>query len=482
MIKGVQEHVRDIAVDIVRSGGAEVQTGDPKVNKQPASVQGDDSGGGTIQSSEQPASGQDSEQPENDQENVQEETGQEDQKPETDQEEEQPADDQKDEQQTAGQGEEQPADDQEEEQPADDQEETQEQQGRGSFKIADGGETEETTGIIQQFFSNPVRPLAVSGGILCIVLAAVLLKLRANKIRKKKRKRKEEREDGDNLKQTAEPVEIPVSVMNEPQPEMPESIAPSPDVRPSGVYMSKVHQTGKRRNQQDSFGVSQNGEAFSTAGKGLLAIVADGMGGLSNGAEVSARVTMSMMESFEQLPETVSGEKRLLQMLNTTNRDVNRMLRGKESSGSTLVSALIQGDELYWLTVGDSHLYLYRDGALMQMNRDHVYGTELDEKAARGEISMEAAAGDPQRKALTSYIGMGEIEKIDRNIRGLKLLNKDRVLLMTDGVFGTLSDEEIAAAMRLPVEESSVAIEQMIQGKNRPAQDNYTALILEYIW
>ena len=94
---------------------------------------------------------------------------------------------------------------------------------------------------------------------------------------------------------------------------------------------------------------------------------------------------------------------------------------------------------------------------------------------------MYAAANDPQRKALTSYIGMEKITKIDRNIRPLQMEDRDRLILMSDGVFGTLTDEEIAAAMQLPVTNSGEAIDQMIQKKNRREQDNYTVLILEYI-
>ena len=250
-----------------------------------------------------------------------------------------------------------------------------------------------------------------------------------------------------------------------------------------GVYVGKVHNIGRRSSQQDSFGISQDGPVLSASGKGLFAIVADGMGGLSNGGEVSARVTMSMMSSFDRMNGQERGDKQLLAMLNQANDDVNAMLKsaGQGKSGSTVVAVLLRGSLMSWITVGDSHIYLYREEALMQVNRDHVYSVELDEMAARGEISAQEAAGDPQRKALTSYIGMGKLAKIDRNIRPLQLKSRDRILLMTDGVFGTLTDEEITAAMKLPVTESCNALDQMIQGKNRSAQDNYTALILEYI-
>lgn len=253
--------------------------------------------------------------------------------------------------------------------------------------------------------------------------------------------------------------------------------------RPRGIYVSKMHNIGRRGSQQDSFGISQDGTRLECSGKGVFAIVADGMGGLSNGGEVSARVTMSMMRSFDQQTPSADGDRELLSMLNKANDEVNDMLApsGQGKSGSTVVSVLIRDMQLYWIAVGDSHIYLYRDGALMQINRDHVYSVDLDEMAARGEISVREAAEDPQRKALTSYIGMGKLAKIDRNIRPLQLQSGDRVLLMTDGVFGTLSDEEITAAMKLPVDESSQAMEQMILGKNKATQDNFTALILECV-
>lgn len=255
------------------------------------------------------------------------------------------------------------------------------------------------------------------------------------------------------------------------------------DGRHPGIYVGKAHNIGRRDSQQDSFGMSRDVQGMSTKGKGILAIVADGMGGTENGDQVSVLAAMTMLQNFDRMEGSVPGEKRLLTLMNQANTEVNKMLltaNGKKG-GSTLVSVLIQDAKLYWLTIGDSRLCLYRKNTLIQINREHVYGIELDEKAARGEISMYAAANDPQRKALTSYIGMEKITKIDRNIRPLQMEDRDRLILMSDGVFGTLTDEEIAAAMQLPVTNSGEAIDQMIQKKNRREQDNYTVLILEYI-
>ncbi len=250
-----------------------------------------------------------------------------------------------------------------------------------------------------------------------------------------------------------------------------------------GLHVGKLHKIGKRSSQQDSFGMSREGQGVPTGGQGVLAVVADGMGGMERGDEISALVTMTMLQNFDRVDGQTPGEMKLLALLNQANDEVNRLLaasRGKRG-GSTLVAALVQDGKLYWVTVGDSRLCLYRNNTLLQINREHVYGVELDEKAARREITPQEAANNPQRGALTSYIGMGRIKKIDRNIRPMQMEDGDRLILMSDGVFGALTDEEISAAMRLPVTESGIAIDRMVQKKNLREQDNYTALILEYV-
>ncbi|MEY8428273.1 protein phosphatase 2C domain-containing protein [Lachnospiraceae bacterium 46-15] len=249
-----------------------------------------------------------------------------------------------------------------------------------------------------------------------------------------------------------------------------------------GLHVGKVHNIGKRNRQQDSFGMSREGQGIPTAGPGVLAIVADGMGGMEKGDEISALVTMTMLRNFDRMGGRTTGEMKLLALLNQANDEVNRLLAasGGKRGGSTLVAALVQDGKLYWITVGDSRLCLYRNRTLLQINREHVYGVELDEKAARKEITPQEAANNPQRSALTSYIGIGRLKKIDRNIRPMQLEDGDRLVLMSDGVFRALTDEEISAAMRLPVTESGIAIDRMIQEKNLREQDNYTAIILEY--
>ncbi len=244
--------------------------------------------------------------------------------------------------------------------------------------------------------------------------------------------------------------------------------------------VGKLHNVGKRSSQQDSFAVSDEKDTKLCEEKGLIAIVADGMGGLSDGDKISSMVTLSLFKHFYEKPLADFPGDTLLEMLRNANKEVNTFLKNKtERCGSTLVTGIIKDKKLYWLSVGDSHIYLYRGGNLMQLNREHTYKEELDLKVVNGEISMEEAIKNPQRTALTSYIGMGQLEKIDKNSAPVELKKGDRLIFATDGVFGTMKETQIASVMQYPVEESIRRMNDWIQAVGKNNQDNYTAVIIE---
>ncbi len=241
--------------------------------------------------------------------------------------------------------------------------------------------------------------------------------------------------------------------------------------------VGKLHNIGNRNSQQDSFAVSDISDEYLLKQNGIMAIVADGMGGLADGDKISSMVTLSLFKYFHE--NTIANpSEALMNMLKIANDEVNSFLGNNITKcGSTLVAGIIKDKTCHWISVGDSRIYLYRKGSLMQLNREHTYKDELDAKAANGEISREAALNNPQRNALTSYIGMGRLEKIDSN--SLTLLSGDRILFMTDGVFGTVNDDKICDAMNLPLDQSVDSLESIIKSYNKTNQDNYTALILE---
>ncbi len=246
------------------------------------------------------------------------------------------------------------------------------------------------------------------------------------------------------------------------------------------VTIGNVHNIGKRESQQDSFGISDLSNKKLCKENGIFAVVADGMGGLSGGAQISAIVTSRMLSYFAGSKEKESP-KLLLNMLFDASLEVRNYLmsQGNQHSGSTVVSVLIRENELYFLTVGDSRIYLHRGGELLLLNREHIYGSELDEKAAKGEITVDEARNDPQRSALTSYIGMEHIALIDRNLHPVTLMKGDRILLMSDGIFGTLTGDEIGAVAKYHAYDAAISMEKAVLKKEKSNQDNFTSIIIE---
>ena len=263
----------------------------------------------------------------------------------------------------------------------------------------------------------------------------------------------------------AQPIEAQTEEITEVQP-------------PAGqILIGKLHEQGARESQQDCFAVSD--EALA-ATHGLLAVVADGMGGLANGDRVSTAAVQAVLDAFADARTPDDPEQTMLALARSAVQSVNDLLgqSGLRKSGTTLVAALIREEKLTFLSVGDSRICLYRDGALTQLNREHIYKNDLALRAVNGEMSLAAALSDPQGGGLVSFLGMGKLAYIDMPAAPLALRPGDKVVLMSDGVYNALDGGELAQALAEDPETAVKRIRSAIAEKNYSNQDNYTAVIL----
>lgn len=251
---------------------------------------------------------------------------------------------------------------------------------------------------------------------------------------------------------------------------------------PEGLEIGNAQNIGKRGNQEDAFATSDIGNARLVRESGVLAIVADGMGGLADGELVSAAAVSTVYREFPLISNGWMPQQKLLYLVQRANDAANEVTGGKRNQGgSTLVLTLVRDGKLWFASVGDSRICLMRGGSLVTLTRPHVYEIDLDKRAACGEISFESALADGQRGALTSFVGMGELEQIDYNPRGIQLLSGDWVLLMTDGVFNTLDDDEIATALFDCAQNAAERIESRVVAKGLPRQDNMTIIAMRML-
>lgn len=241
-----------------------------------------------------------------------------------------------------------------------------------------------------------------------------------------------------------------------------------------GILIGNAQDIGARKDQQDSFGLSDV-EKMHTLG--LLAVVADGMGGLSNGAAYSKAAVQAALQSFNTEPPEKNDEATMLRILKRAREAVANS--GLTDGGTTFVAVLIRNQQLHFVSVGDSRISLMRNGGLIQLNREHVYGRELDDLALNGILSEEEATRDRQRAAITSYLGKQDEINVDRNINAIPLFSGDKVLLMSDGVYGYLPEAELVELLRQKPMPAAEAVRNALLAKKNAHQDNLTIIILE---
>lgn len=236
---------------------------------------------------------------------------------------------------------------------------------------------------------------------------------------------------------------------------------------------------GTRHSQQDSFGFSDPGDEAFLAHGGFLAIVCDGMGGMEFGDEASRLAVRVFLDAYaRKTPEEPipAALERSAREANAQVVELSKRLGMKDGVGTTLVAAALYDRFLYYISVGDSGLFLCAPGEFRMINHPHVFANVLDAAVARGTMSREDAQTHPERESLTSYIGTEELEEIDQNIEPYPLHDGDTVLLASDGMFKTLSPEEIRACLAGdPQHWPEILVSQTIAHK-REYQDNVTVL------
>lgn len=258
--------------------------------------------------------------------------------------------------------------------------------------------------------------------------------------------------------------------------------------QPEYYELSAVSEVGTRKEQQDAlwFSGMQDMQSFvkTTADDSCLAVVADGMGGMKNGGVVSRMVTEGMKTAFSSADRAKEPVAFLQKTLWEINHSVEHYFSEceNEKGGSTVVAVYLDQGFLYYLSVGDSRVCLVHKGQIYQLNVEHIFGNDLDDLAARGMISAEEARCNPQRGALTSYVGMEEISRIDGNEKPIPLEKGDVILLMSDGVFRSVSEEKLlACAAEKDCRRITGKIKEEVVSCHKAKQDNYSVVAIRVL-
>lgn len=248
----------------------------------------------------------------------------------------------------------------------------------------------------------------------------------------------------------------------------------NPTVECSSASAGFLSLIGGRKYQEDSLHVGM------TRAGALAAVVCDGMGGLQGGAQASAIAVKQLFAYIQDLTEAENVGEFLKQAAQHADLDITDSASGGASSGGTTsVMVMIMGTVAYWMSVGDSRIYILRSHELHQITRDHNYELELKYAVQAGDISPEEAASAERPDALISYLGMGGVTLVDTG--RIDLEPGDIILLCSDGLFKALSTNEISQTLDSFGANVSACAQALVTNAVRAGgakQDNTTAVVI----
>ena len=235
---------------------------------------------------------------------------------------------------------------------------------------------------------------------------------------------------------------------------------------------------GDREEQQDCAGFQIKID------EGIIA-VCDGMGGHAGGQTASTLATEIFMNSYLHEYPCDDPHSLLVDTANDADRRISDLKKPSGeplNAGSTVVAAYIKGNRLYWVSVGDSRMYILRQGEFVQTTADHNYMTLLMRQLDSGQIDSDTYEKNiPKGEALVSFLGVNGIPYIEANDIPFELISGDKILLMTDGLYKLVSDEGIKSVIsnfeNIVDALSALELKAKKCGKNL-ARDNMTVALI----
>lgn len=237
---------------------------------------------------------------------------------------------------------------------------------------------------------------------------------------------------------------------------------------------------GQREEQQDDKANLILDQAYR------LYVLADGMGGQKGGQLASKTVTNAIRDYFHTNSTIRVPENQLRQAVEHANKALSDLLRSRpelNGMGTTLIAVLVNetDNRFTYISIGDSPLYIMRNGLLVRVNANHAFYEDLKKMVAAGEISEEEAREHPARHAITSALMGKKIEHIDVSSGVLQpgellLLASDGIQTLNDGPQGEIFT--ILNASKGDLESAVSSLLHAVEQKQEPYQDNTTLVLV----
>ena len=218
-----------------------------------------------------------------------------------------------------------------------------------------------------------------------------------------------------------------------------------------------------------------NEDTYYGDGELGLWLVADGMGGHEDGEVASALAR-------EAIVREVRAGTGLAQAIRIADEDIIRASRKRGDAlpmGTTVVAARVSGSRFEVAWVGDSRVYLWRDGQLAQLSQDHSYVQEL---IGRGAISVEQARSHPHRNVVTQALGVTEPQQLNVETMSGDLGVGLQLLLCSDGLTEEVDDAHIARLLSRQDCSAQESVEELVSAAlDGGGSDNITVVLVRRV-
>ena len=238
------------------------------------------------------------------------------------------------------------------------------------------------------------------------------------------------------------------------------------------VYSARTDVGMIRSGNEDNFAVDANGD------RGLF-VVADGMGGHAAGevaSEMAVQIIGLELAGLKNIDEQTSGDK-VMDALKKANRNIHdRTIAEVDKQGmGTTASVLVVANTRYLIgQVGDSRVYLLRDGALKQLTKDHSY---VQEQVDAGFLTPEQARYHPYSNVITRCVGASPEVQPDVYQGEVKI--GDLFLVASDGLTGMVDDRRLHILLMSRAEPERKVHSLIAEANGRGGLDNITAIVVQ---
>lgn len=258
------------------------------------------------------------------------------------------------------------------------------------------------------------------------------------------------------------------------------------------LYVSAgTHPGRKGKNNEDRYAVSAYQVGEENLKPSLLAVIADGVGGHRAG-EVAAEMAVEIVSHVVAESEAKDPKSTLEDAIRQANNAITTRAQSSPDflgMGTTCACAWILGDRLYITSVGDSRVYLVRNGEIIQITIDHTW---IQEALDAGSLTPEQARGHPNAHVIRRHLGSQQSVVPDFRIRlestesdsqsesnqGMQLHPDDLLLMCSDGLTDMVSDADILGLLsNKPIHE---AVDDLLtQANDNGGYDNITAIVIK---